>query len=67
MLWGIGVLAVFVHSLVDYPLQRPALAGFSLSFLQLWNPLKKILTLYSIRIVIHLSPSDITWVPFVRT
>jgi len=27
-LWGIGVLAVFVHSLVDYPLQRPALAGF---------------------------------------
>jgi O-antigen ligase len=32
-LWGIGVLAVFVHSLVDYPLQRPALAGFFFVFL----------------------------------
>ncbi|HTM52140.1 MAG TPA: O-antigen ligase family protein [Bryobacteraceae bacterium] len=26
--WAIGVVAVFAHSLVDYPLQRPALAGF---------------------------------------
>jgi O-antigen ligase len=32
-LWGIGVLAMFVHSLVDYPLQRPALAGFFFVFL----------------------------------
>lgn len=24
-LWGIGILAVFVHSLVDFPLQKPAL------------------------------------------
>ena len=32
-LWGIGVLAVFVHCLVDYPLQRPALAGFFFVFL----------------------------------
>ena len=27
-LWGIGLVAVLVHSLVDYPLERPALAGF---------------------------------------
>jgi O-antigen ligase len=26
-LWGIGVLAVFAHSLVDYPLREPALAA----------------------------------------
>jgi O-antigen ligase len=26
--WALGVVAVFLHSLVDYPLQRPALAGF---------------------------------------
>ena len=32
-LWGIGVVAVFVHSLVDYPLQRPALAGLFFVFL----------------------------------
>jgi len=32
-LWGIGVIAVFVHSLVDYPLERPALAGFFFVFL----------------------------------
>jgi hypothetical protein len=32
-LWGIGVVAVFLHSLVDYPLQRPALAGFFFVFL----------------------------------
>jgi len=25
--WGIGVLAVFLHCLVDYPLQKPALAA----------------------------------------
>jgi hypothetical protein len=31
--WGVGVLAVFVHSLVDYPLERPALAGFFFVFL----------------------------------
>jgi O-antigen ligase len=27
-LWGIGVIAVFLHCLVDYPLQKPALAAF---------------------------------------
>jgi len=28
-LWGIGMLAVFVHCLMDYPMQqRPALAAF---------------------------------------
>ena len=32
-LWGIGVIAVFVHSLVDYPLERPELAGFFFVFL----------------------------------
>ena len=26
--WGIGVLAVLLHCLVDYPLQKPALAAF---------------------------------------
>lgn len=33
-LWGIGVLAVFVHCLVDYPMQqRPALAAFFFAML----------------------------------
>jgi O-antigen ligase len=33
-LWGIGVLAVFVHCLVDYPMQqRPALAAFFFALL----------------------------------
>ena len=32
-LWGIGVVAVFAHSLIDYPLGRPALAGFFFAFL----------------------------------
>jgi O-antigen ligase len=32
-LWGIGVIAVFIHSLVDYPIGRPALAGFFFVFL----------------------------------
>ena len=32
-LWGIGVVAVFAHSLIDYPLGRPALAGFFFVFL----------------------------------
>ena len=27
-LWGVGIVAVFVHCLVDYPIQRPALSGF---------------------------------------
>ena len=26
-LWGIGVVAVFLHCMVDYPVQRPALGG----------------------------------------
>ena len=26
-LWGIGVVSVFLHCLVDYPIQRPALGG----------------------------------------
>ena len=25
-LWGLGIPAVFAHSLVDYPLRQPALA-----------------------------------------
>lgn len=33
-LWGVGVLAVFVHCLVDYPMQqRPALAAFFFAML----------------------------------
>jgi O-antigen ligase len=33
-LWGIGILAVFVHCLVDYPMQqRPALAAFFFAML----------------------------------
>ena len=33
-LWGIGILAVFVHALVDYPFgQRPALAAFFFALL----------------------------------
>ncbi len=27
-LWGLGILAVFLHALVDYPFQKPALAAF---------------------------------------
>ena len=26
--WGIGAIAVFLHCMVDYPLQKPALAAF---------------------------------------
>lgn len=33
-LWGVGMLAVFVHCLVDYPVQqRPALAAFFFALL----------------------------------
>jgi O-antigen ligase len=33
-LWGVGILAVFVHCLVDYPMQqRPALAAFFFAML----------------------------------
>ena len=31
--WGIGVIAVFLHCLVDYPLQKPALAAFFFALL----------------------------------
>ncbi len=31
-LWGIGAAAVFAHSFIDYPLGRPALAGFIFVF-----------------------------------
>jgi O-antigen ligase len=31
--WGIGVTAVFLHCLVDYPLQKPALAAFFFALL----------------------------------
>jgi len=35
-LWGIGLLAVFLHCLVDYPMeQRPALAAFFFAMLGL--------------------------------
>ncbi len=40
-LWGIGVIAVFVHCLVDYPFQRPALAGFFFVFLGVVESTKK--------------------------
>ena len=33
-LWGLGLLAVFLHCLVDYPMQqRPALAAFFFAML----------------------------------
>ena len=28
--WGVGVISVFLHSLVDYPLQRPQLAAWAI-------------------------------------
>lgn len=31
--WGIGVAAVFLHALVDYPFQKPALAALTLALL----------------------------------
>ena len=37
-LWGLGLLAVFVHCLVDYPMQqRPALAAFFFALLGIIN------------------------------
>jgi O-antigen ligase len=48
-LWGIGVVAVLAHSVIDYPLGRPALAGFFFVFLavieSVRNSPKKFLTL----------------------
>jgi len=33
-LWGVGLLAVFVHCWIDYPMQqRPALAAFFFALL----------------------------------
>ena len=35
-LWGVGLLAIFLHALIDYPLQqRPALAAFFFALLGL--------------------------------
>jgi len=31
--WGMGVAAVFAHALVDYPLQKPALAALAFTLL----------------------------------
>ena len=31
--WGVGVVAVFVHSLVDFPLQKPSLAALLFAML----------------------------------
>jgi hypothetical protein len=31
--WGIGVAAVFLHALVDYPMQKPALAALAFALL----------------------------------
>jgi hypothetical protein len=31
--WGIGVAAVFLHALVDYPMQKPALAALTFTLL----------------------------------
>jgi len=37
-LWGLGLLAVFIHCLVDYPMQqRPALAAFFFALLGIVN------------------------------
>lgn len=33
--WGIGVVAVFLHAVVDYPFARPALAAWTILFLSL--------------------------------
>jgi len=39
-LWGLGLLAVFVHCLVDYPMQqRPALAAFFFAMLGMMSTL----------------------------
>ena len=47
--WGVGAAAVFAHSLIDYPLGRPALAGFFFVFLGVIEAArssqKKVLTL----------------------
>ena len=32
-LWGVGIVAVFLHCTVDYPIQRPALGGFFFALL----------------------------------
>ena len=33
-LWGLGLLAVFIHCFIDYPMQqRPALAAFFFALL----------------------------------
>jgi hypothetical protein len=33
-LWGVGIVSVFVHALVDYPMQqRPALAAYFFALL----------------------------------
>jgi hypothetical protein len=32
-LWGLGIPAIFAHSLVDYPLREPALAALLFAML----------------------------------
>jgi O-antigen ligase len=32
-LWGIGIIAIFLHCIVDYPIQRPALGGLFFALL----------------------------------
>jgi hypothetical protein len=43
--WGVGIVAVFLHCLVDYPIQRPALAGFFFVLLGVLAALEKNLDL----------------------
>jgi len=40
-LWGLGLLAVFVHCFIDYPMQqRPALAAFFFALLGILSGFK---------------------------
>ncbi len=50
-IWGVGLLAVFLHALVDYPLQqRPALAAFVFALIGLLAGDKRVARLSSAEI-----------------
>jgi O-antigen ligase len=44
-LWGVGVVSIFLHCLVDYPIQRPALSGLFFVLLGVLAALEKNLDL----------------------
>jgi O-antigen polymerase len=44
-LWGVGVVSIFLHCLVDYPIQRPALSGLFFVLLGVLAALEKTLDL----------------------